>query len=231
MPIEAVIFDLDGTLASFNLDYKTLRVEVRNFLNSRGVPASVLSPNESIFEMLNNAEIFFKNSSKSDQAFTEVQREALAIAEKFEVEAAATTSLMPGAIDALKALKQMNIRLGLCTINSQSATNYILQRFQIADFFEIVIPRDIVKNVKPHVEHFEVAIKALKAHPEKTLVVGDSITDMQCAKEIKAIAVGTPTGTAKIEELSQSGANYIITTISDLPLLIQKINKENKNKN
>jgi HAD superfamily hydrolase (TIGR01509 family) len=225
MPIEAVIFDLDGTLASFNLDYKTLRVEVRNFLTSRGVPASVLSTNESIFEMLDKAEIFFRNSSKSEAPFVEIRNDALAIAEKFEIEAAATTSLMPGAMDALKALKQMNLRLGLCTINSQSATNKILQRFQIADYFDIVIPRDIVKKVKPHAEHFELALKALKVHPEKAVVVGDSAVDMQCAKEIKAVAVGIPTGVVKIEQLSHSGANYIITAISDLPELLQKINK------
>ncbi len=225
MPIEAVLFDLDGTLASFNLDYKTLRVEVKNFLSSRGVPQSVLSSNESIFEMLNKAEIYFKNSTKSDTPFVQIRNEALAIAEKFELEAASTTNLMPGAIDALKALKQMNLKLGVCTINSQSATNKILQRFQIADYFDIVIPRDIVKNVKPHSEHFELALKALKVHPEKALVVGDSAVDMQCAKEIKAVAVGIPTGVAKIEQLSHGGANYILTAISDLPELVQKINK------
>jgi HAD superfamily hydrolase (TIGR01549 family) len=227
VPVEAVIFDLDGTLASFNLDYKTLRAEIRNFLHSRGVPASVLSTNESMFEMLTKAEIFFKNATKSDETFAGVKNEALSIAEKFEIEAAATTNLMPGALDTLKALKQMNIKMGLCTINSQSATNNILKRFQIMDYFGIVIPRDIVKNVKPNAEHFEVALKALKVKPEKALVVGDSTIDMQCAKEIKAIAVGIPTGVAKIEQLSHSGANYIITSIADLPLLVEKINKKN----
>ena len=73
MPIEAVIFDLDGTLAAFNLDYKALRGEVREYLIHVGVPASVLNVNESIFEMLKKAEIFFKNSGKSDQAFNEAR--------------------------------------------------------------------------------------------------------------------------------------------------------------
>ncbi|XHH10425.1 MAG: HAD family hydrolase [Candidatus Bathyarchaeia archaeon] len=226
MAIEAVIFDLDGTLANFNLDYKTLRVEVRNHLHARGVPASVISARESIFEMLQKAEVFFRNATKSDEAFIEVQKEALAIAEKFEVEAAACTSLMPGTYDMLKTLKQMGIRLGLCTINSQKAANNILQRFQIAGFFDAVVPRDQVKRVKPNPEHFEATLKALKAHPENTLVIGDSIVDMQSAKDIKAVAVGIPTGTAKMEQLTRSGANYIITAISDLPLLVQKINKE-----
>ncbi len=229
MTIEAVIFDLDGTLASFNLDYKTLRVEVRNYLRSRGIPTSVLSTNETIFEMLQKAEIFFKNVAKTEEAFIDVQKEALAIAEKFEVEAAACTSLMPGAYDALKTLKQMNVRLGLCTINSQKATSNILQRFQIAGFFDAVVPRDNVKRVKPNPEHFEAVLKALQTDPKATLVVGDSIVDMQSAKEIKAVAIGIPTGTAKMEQLTRNGANYIITAISDLPLLVQKINKEKEN--
>ena len=70
LPLEAVIFDLDGTLAHFNLDYKTLRSEVRTYLMSAHIPASLLDVNENIFEMLKKAEIFVKNNSKSTEAFT-----------------------------------------------------------------------------------------------------------------------------------------------------------------
>jgi phosphoglycolate phosphatase-like HAD superfamily hydrolase len=57
------------------------------------------------------------------------------------------------------------------------------------------------------------------------VVVGDSSTDMQSAKELKAIAVGLPTGVSTIEQLMSNGANYVITSITDLPILIEKINK------
>ena len=225
MAIEAVIFDLDGTLASFNLDYKTLRAEVRSYLRRKGVPASVLSVRESIFEMLKKAEIFFKNTSKSDEVFVEIQNEALAIAEKFELEAAASTSLLPGAYETLKTLKRMNLKIGLCTINSEKSANYILQRFQITGYFDVIVPRNKVKYVKPHPEHFESALQALGTLPENTLIVGDSNVDMQSAKDLKAIAVGIPTGVSTIEQLMNHGANYIITSIGDLPVLIEKINK------
>lgn len=225
MPIEAVIFDLDGTLASFNLDYKTMRAEVRSFLQRKSVPASVLSTRESIFEMLKKAEIYFKNTSKSDEAFVEIQKQALAIAEKFELEAASCTSLLPGANETLKALKRMNLKVGLCTINSQKAANYVLQRFQIAGFFDVVVPRNMVRDVKPNPEHFETVLKMLGSHPESTVIVGDSGVDMQSAKELKTIAVGIPTGVATVEQLTNQGANYIITSIADLPVLIEKINK------
>ncbi|MEM0314188.1 MAG: hypothetical protein QXQ41_06545 [Candidatus Bathyarchaeia archaeon] len=41
MMIRAVVFDLDGTIVTFSMDYKALRAEVRGFLINQGVPASV----------------------------------------------------------------------------------------------------------------------------------------------------------------------------------------------
>ena len=225
MVIEAVIFDLDGTLAHFNLDYKALRSEVRTYLISIHVPVSVLDVNESIFEMLKKAEIFVKNTSKSTEAFDEVRTRALSIAEKYEVEAATTTSLLAGAVETLKELQKMNIEMGLCTTSSKKASNYILHRFKIEGFFKTVVSREKVKYVKPHVEQFELALKALGVNAKATLVVGDSIVDMQSAKEMKAVAVGLTTGFSTTEQLMNNGANFIITMLTDLPTLIKEINK------
>ncbi len=226
MAIEAVIFDLDGTLAHFNLDYKELRSEVRIYLMSKGVPASLLDVNENIFEMLKKAEIFAKNNSKSIGAFIEIRTQALSIAEKFEMEAATTTSLLSGAVETLKDIQKMNLKMGLCTTSSEKASNYILQRFKIDMFFKVVVPRDKVKYVKPHTEQFELALKTLGVHAKAALIVGDSVVDMQSAKELKAIAVGLPTGLATTEQLMSNGANYIITSLNDLPVLIKEINKD-----
>jgi HAD superfamily hydrolase (TIGR01549 family) len=226
LAIEAVIFDLDGTLAHFNLDYKALRSEVRSYLMSVHVPASVLDVNESIFEMLKKAEIFVKNSSKSTEAFAKIRTQALKIAEKYEMEAATTTSLLSGAVEMLKDLEKMNLKMGLCTTSSEKAANYILKRFKIDGFFKVVVSRDKVKYVKPHTEQFELAFKTLGIHAKATLIVGDSVVDMQSARELKAIAVGLPTGLFATEQLMSNGANYIITSLTDLPVLINKIKED-----
>jgi len=223
--VEAVIFDLDGTLANFNLDFKTLRAEVRSYLMRIGVPASVLSVNESIFEMLIKSEIFVKNNGKPSEAFEEIRSQALAIAEKYEMEAASTTSLLPGANETLKELKRINLKMGLCTTSSEKAANYILQRFKIEDYFQIVVARNKVKYVKPNTEQFEVALKALGASLQTAVIVGDSVVDVQSAKKLKAIAVGLPTGMSTMEQLMNNGANYIITSLNDLPVLIKELNK------
>jgi HAD superfamily hydrolase (TIGR01509 family) len=222
--VKAVVFDLDGTIVSFNLDYRAVRAEVRGYLQRVGVPASVLSANESIFEMLKKAAIFFKNSGKSAEAVKAIRDEVLGIAEKHELEAAMSTGLLPGAVEALKALRRAGLRIGLCTINSEKSTNYILQRFKIAGLFDVTVPRDRVNNVKPHPEHLEVVLRALKVTPEDILVVGDSAADMQCAREMKVTAVGLPTGVSTVEQLMSQGANFIVTSITDLPVLVEKIN-------
>ena len=224
MPVEAVIFDLDGTLTVFNIDYKALRGEVREYLLRTGVPASVLNVNESMFDMMHKAEIYFKNS-KSEQAFKEVQSQCLVIAEKYEMEAATLTSLQPGAIEILKELKKLKLKIGLCTTNSESATNYILQRFKVLEYFQAVVSRNKVKRVKPDTEQYELALKILGVKPVNSIIVGDSVVDMQSAKELKAIAIGLPTGISTQKQLTTHGANYIITALSDLPVLIKKMEK------
>ena len=225
MSVKAVIFDLDGTLVGFNLDFRALRAEVRGYLAKRGVPASVLSLQENIFEMLKKAELFLRNSGKSAEAVEQLRSEALGIAEKYELNAAMSTGLLSGAVETLKALKRMGLKIGLCTINSEKSASYILQRFKIAEFFDVVAPRNVVGQVKPNPEHLQVVLKALGVAPEESVVVGDSSADMQCAKELRAIAVGLPLGISTVQQLMNQGANYIITSITDLPVLIEKINK------
>ena len=225
MGVKAVIFDLDGTITSFNLDYRAVRGEVRSYLLRVGVPASVLSAKESIFEMLKKTEIFVKNSGKSAEAMETIRNEALGIAEKYELEAAMSTGLLPGAVETLKDLKRMGLKIGLFTLNSDKSANYILQRFKLSDFFGVTVPRNKVNFVKPDPEHLEMALKVLGVAPEETVVVGDSNVDMESAKELKAIAVGLPTGASTVEQLTGHGANYVITSITDLPVLIERLNK------
>jgi phosphoglycolate phosphatase len=166
-----------------------------------------------------------KNNGKSEKAIEKIREKALEIAEKYELEAAKNTSLLHGVSETLEALKKMNLKMGLCTVNSEKSTNYILKRFGIVDFFDAVTPRNKVKYVKPNTEHLEATLKALKVRPDEAVIVGDSVNDVKCAMELKAIAVGLPTGVSSPKELINAGANYLITSITDLPILIEYINK------
>lgn len=225
LTIKAVIFDLDGTIATFNLDYKTVRAEVRSYLMKMGVPASVVTVNENMFEMLKKMELFMSNAGKTEAAIEKIRWEALQIAEKYELEAATRTSLLPGAVDALKDLQKKGVKIGLCTINSTNSTEQILKRFKLTSYFDVVITRNHVRDYKPNPEHCNMALKSMGVFGSETLLVGDSITDIQAAEEIKATSVGIPSGVSTQDQLIKQGANYIATSITDLPILIERINK------
>lgn len=231
LKIKAVIFDLDGTITSFNLDYMAVRAEVRSFLIAYGVPASILQTTESIFEMLNKTEIFLKNDHKPDKTVWDLRCKALAIAEKHEWEAAKTTTLLPGVVHALGQMKKMQLRIGICTVNSERATNYVLKQFKIMDYFDAIVPRDMVKNVKPDSGHLAATLEALGVTAQEAVLVGDGTRDMQCANDLKVIAVGLPTGVSSMEELTAYGANYLVTSVADVPKLVDHINRTHKNPN
>jgi HAD superfamily hydrolase (TIGR01509 family) len=141
------------------------------------------------------------------------------------LEAALTTNLMPGVVETLQALKQMGLKVGLCTINSAKSVARILERFGIANLFDVTVTRNEVRHVKPNPEHLEAALRALGVFSAETLVVGDSRVDMQSAKALGAVAVGLPTGVSTLEQLMANGADYVVTSITDLTRLVKQLNE------
>jgi phosphoglycolate phosphatase len=227
--IKAVIFDLDGTLSSFNLDYKTVRAKIKAFLEQQGVPNSLLSEKDGVLEMIGKTEEWARGTDKPSEFIEEAKAQASAISEKHELEAALKTSLLPGVKETLKTIRKTGLKIGLCTINSTKSVACILERFDISQFFDVVITRNQVTRVKPHPEHIEAALRVLEIGDSEAIVVGDSSIDMKSAFELKMIAVGLPTGTSTVDQLKNSGAHYIITSMLDLPVLIQEINTSRQN--
>lgn len=225
MTIKSVVFDLDGTLIHFTLDYKGLRVEIRQYLVKQGFPESLFSLDESIFEMLKKAEIYLRNNGK-DGEIAKVKKQVLATADEFELEAARKTSLLPGVVETLNALKKMKLKLGLCTVDGRKATGYILNLFQIRQFFDAVVTRDDVSHVKPDAEHLKVALKQLKTKPKDCLLVGDSHIDMKMAHELDVKAVGVTTGLSTAEKLIRSGATCLTSSLTDVPVLIEELKRK-----
>lgn len=228
MPVKAVVFDLDGTLIEFRIDYRVVRAEVKQFLTKLGFPPSLFSINESIFEMLKKVEVFMRNNGKDKEEIEEVKKNALSIVEKFELEAARQTSLIPGALETLNQLKKMNLKLGLFTLNSSNATMQVLKRFRLKRFFDAIATRESVSRVKPDVLHLKKVLTLLNVKPKETIIVGDSIIDMKSASSLGAYAVGVTTGFSTAKQLIEAGSTCIITSLTDLPVLVKEIGEIEK---
>lgn len=222
--IKAVIFDLDGTLVDFKLDYKALRAAVVEFLAKRGFPRSIFSMDESFFRMLEKAEIYLTNKDAKEKDFPQIRKAIFSIANQYEMEAARETSLVPGVQETLKALKRKGLKMALFTANDEKPTDYVLRRFRLAPFFDAVITRQSVKNIKPNPAHLEAALEAVKVKPEEAIVVGDSVYDMKCAQGLSVPAVGITSRTSS-KELTQAGATHLISSFIELPKVIEQLSE------
>ena len=224
--IKAVIFDLDGTISDFNLDYKAMRAEIRGYLLDAGLPASILKTNGPVSDIMERIIVYFKRHDHSEETLGRIQKTVWTIAENHELTAASTTDLIPSVKETLRTLKRSGFKLGLCTLNGKKSMDKILNRFKIKELFDSAIPREKANCVKPNPEHLKVVLGELEVMPNEAIAVGDSIRDIQAAKEINLIAVGFPSGIYPEKQLKQSGANYIITSITDMPKLIKSINAQ-----
>ena len=224
MTIKAVVFDLDGTIVDFNIDFNAARAEVVHLLTKQSLPSSILSVNESVFVTLRRAKRRMKENGKAEQEFVKLKEKVVAVVERYESEAARETNLIPGILETLKTLREMKLKIALFTANGEKSTNHILRRFRLRQFFDAIITRESVLAVKPDPVHLEAALKALKVKPEEAIVVGDSVRDMECARRLKVLAVGVTTGFSSMEELTRAGADYLASSSSDILSLLQKLN-------
>lgn len=223
MTIKAVVFDLDGTLVEFNIDYGKLRAEVIRFLGQLGFPLSVFSMSERISEVLKTVEILMKNNGKDEEEMNEVKKKIFSIVDRYELDAARTTRITSGVIPTLKILKEMSVKTAIFTFSGKKSTEYLLKHLRLKPYFDVVIPREETPLIKPNPSHLKTVLDALGVMPEEVVVVGDSEGDMACAKEIKATAVGIVNKRLSPDKLISAGADYLIYSFTDLIPIIEKL--------
>ena len=86
----------------------------------------------------------------------------------------------PHLLEALSHLKEGGIRRAINT-NRTTSMPYIIERFHLESYFDIVVTALDVKHPKPHPESIEKILTALNLSKEEALFVGDSEVDRQAA--------------------------------------------------
>ena len=158
--INAVVFDMDGTLTQPMLDFGAIRADM-------GLG------DEPILEALN--------------AMDHAQRmDAERVLLEHERRAAEESQLNPGVTETLSALRSKNYRLGLLTRNSRRSVETVLARHCLQ--FDAIRDRDD-GIVKPDPESLRGLCIELPAEPTRTLMVGDYLYDIECGNSLGCVTV------------------------------------------
>lgn len=160
-----ILFDLEGTLVTFQWDLETAERRARTVLADLGLPG-VADESKSYAELYNDG-LAAAEATGVDPAT--VERRLDEVYDEFDERALDSWSLRPGAGEVVGALD----RTGLVTNVGRDATVALLDRSGLT--FDPVITRADVGRIKPDPGGLVRASKALDGDP---LFVGDSVTDV-----------------------------------------------------
>lgn len=162
MPIRAVVFDLDGTITEPYFDFDAIREEIG--LPKDGGP---------ILEAM-------------EHMTAQERQRAEQILHDHEDKALAASTLNPGAKETLTALRARGIRIGVLTRNRKQNAQAIADKHDLP--FDAVVGRED-GPVKPDAFGVRHLCRQFDVRPAETLLVGDYLFDLQCARAAGAIPV------------------------------------------
>ncbi len=222
-PIKAIVWDLDGTLIHFKIDYLRARRIAINILKNYGVPKRLLTVNISILENMKSAREYFEkdglNKEKIDVIIEEVDLEI----RKIEYEAALNATIIDGIDQVLDYAKNKNLKQAIFTFNTKRNAEISLKTVNLLQYFKIILGRDNIVNLKPHPDHLIQICNQLNVKPNEILVIGDNIRDIEAAINVGAYSIAILTNLANVETLQK--ANKLIKTNEIPQELIKEIEK------
>ncbi|MCD4817328.1 MAG: HAD family phosphatase [Candidatus Cloacimonetes bacterium] len=177
MKIEAIIFDLDGTLIDSMSIWQEIDVE---FLKKRGIQVP-----KGLFEDVSGGNSFpeiakhFKEKFKLSESIEEIMKEWV---EMTIFHYKNTISLKPDVLELLKLCKAKNIKLGIGTSNNDQLTEIVLEKNRIKDYFQAIVTGDSITNGKPFPDIFLKTAEKLNVKPQNCLVIEDVFVGIQAAK-------------------------------------------------
>jgi HAD superfamily hydrolase (TIGR01509 family) len=188
MTIKAFLFDLDGTLVTWQLDYNLVREKVIYLLQREGYPYKLMTSERYALRMLDAALSYFKTEHQwGEPKLNQLKQNVNAVISKIEHSAALKAVPIPGILKVLTLITHEKYKMGILTLNTTENAVTSLQKAGLADFFpdrNLIIGRDLSQNQKPHPDHPQRLLDKMQLSPDEVLLIGDHPTDIEAANEI-----------------------------------------------
>jgi phosphoglycolate phosphatase len=123
--------------------------------------------------------------------------------------------LFPGAREVLAALDHPQVCLGVATGKSKRGLDATLAHHDLTRFFVTAQTADGGPG-KPHPRMLQAAMREVGAAPQETLLIGDTVFDVEMAGNAGVAAFGVSWGYHDPGELSQAGARTILGSFDEL---------------
>lgn len=213
MTIQAVLFDLDGTLLHTAPD---LAAAVNATLADLG--RSPLSVDQVAVYVGKGADNLLHRSltgHMEQTAAPELFAKAKALWEvHYQRLNGAHARLYPGVVEGLNALRQAGLKLAVVTNKPERFTVPLLEATGLAQYFSVTVGGDTCARKKPDPMPVQHACTRLNVSPSRALMIGDSVNDVLSARAAGARCWLLPYGYNEGTPASQTDCDGYIETIA-----------------
>ena len=200
-PIKAIIWDLDGTIIHFKIDFIRARRAAIKILKKYGISRSNLTIKKTIFENVSTSRDLFKSMGYNTQKIEKIVKMINGEVSKIELEAAKIATMINGIDQVLEFASKKNLAQAIYTLNSSRNAKISLDKVNLSHFFDLIAGRDNVENSKPHPDHLLYICENLKVSPSEILVIGDNSRDIEGALNIGARSIAIQTKISRMTNL------------------------------
>lgn len=130
--------------------------------------------------------------------------------------------LFGGVEASLDALAADGWRLGVCTNKPHALATRFLEEIGIADRFAAVFGADAVPARKPDAGHLFATIDAAGADRARSVLIGDTITDRDAARNASTPVVLATFGYA-LEPMTELAPDATFSAFAELPALLNRL--------
>ncbi len=204
--IDAVIFDIDGTLTATNqLIFASFNHVANKYLNKTLTESEIISyfgpPEDVIME----------------QMFGDDQLSAMEDYYKFyKNNHNNMADIFSGIKEVIIDLHKKDIPLGIFTGKGRKSALITLEQCGIEKYFEIIITGDDVENHKPAPEGLNKIVDYFKVERENTLLIGDAPGDIKAARGAGIKIASVVWESYDKEKVIKMNSDYLFENVNDL---------------
>lgn len=212
-----VIFDLDGTLAETAGD---LMAALNVVLEREGVPALPVEQARTLLGAGGRALIQrgFAVSGRSVEPL-DLERLFAAFLADYESHIAARSHLFPGVEAALDDLERAGFAFAVCTNKMEKASLMLLDALGVTGRFRAICGQDTFGFHKPDARTLAAVIDRAGGDPRRSIMVGDSVTDIAAAKNAGVPVVAVDFGYTD-KPVAELGPDRVISHFAQLPAAV-----------
>jgi HAD superfamily hydrolase (TIGR01549 family) len=213
--VEAVLFDLDGTLMDTDdqaVEALARRLQRLHWPHPQQAARRLVMASETPGNMLMTL-VDILGLDDTLAALTDRLRRLRGLRTQ------ANFRIVAGVVEMLAGLDG-RYRLAVVTTRGGSETAAFLDQYSLHGFFGALVTRESTRRYKPHPAPVRRAAQLLGVPVERCVMVGDTTVDVKSARRAGAWAVGVLCGFGEREELERAGAHVVLEHTTQLASLL-----------